>query len=95
MKCANCTSEAIYKLDLPTVSPVHYCGRCLPSYLRQAASNGKLDLVQPEPVEEVAPKKVKKASSAPDPVSETPEPAVEIDPELPVEYSPEGDSEEL
>lgn len=78
MKCANCPAEAIYSLVEPRVSPVHYCGRCLPAHLRVLASAGRLPLATapqestPEvsapvveaPVESTTPKRRKKARTA-------------------------------
>lgn len=80
MKCANCPAEAIYSLVEPRVSPVHYCGRCLPAHLRVLASAGRLPLttgtqgttpevtvpvVEPvAAVETTAPKRRKRARTA-------------------------------
>lgn len=80
MKCANCPADAIYSLVEPRVSPVHYCGKCLPKHLRLAASAGQLPLYTGEqppiglpvgtfiPTEghgsEPAPKKRRKAKTA-------------------------------
>lgn len=79
MKCANCPADAIYSLVEPRVSPVHYCGKCLPKHLRPAASAGLLPLYSgdtpvglpvgtfipaPAAEESTAPKKRRKAKTA-------------------------------
>ena len=76
MTCSNCSSEAIYALEYERVSPVYYCGRHLPAFLRAAASKGQLTIKPKE-----APVSKKKSAPAA-PVVEEPvveEPVVEAE----------------
>lgn len=47
MKCVNCESLAVYKVNPPSVNEVHYCGRCLPEQWRPQASQGLFPLDEP------------------------------------------------
>ena len=47
IKCANCESKADYTNADPGVNPVNYCASCLPSWLRQRASEGHFPLMEP------------------------------------------------
>ena len=87
MTCSNCSSEALYALNHERVSPVYYCGKCLPAFLRVAASKGQLNLPV---VETVSTKKKSKAEPAPEP---TPEP--EASAEVVVEDAPVVEEEPL
>ena len=87
MTCSNCSSEALYLLDQERVSPVYYCGKCLPAFLRVAASKGQLNIPAMEPV---LPKKKSKSEPAPEP---TPEP--EASAEVVVEDVPVVEEEPL
>lgn len=71
MKCANCTSDAVYVLDDARVSTVYYCGTCLPAHLRGAAAKGHLSIEVPVVEAPAAPTKKKKAAA--EPVAEEPE----------------------
>ena len=73
IKCDNCSSDALYYVTEPGANSVHYCGICLPSWLKVRADEGHFSLVPPlvveepvvEPVVEAKPKK-----KAADPVDE-------------------------
>jgi hypothetical protein len=82
MKCSNCLLDAIYVLAPERVSTVHYCGKCLPPYLRDAASKGHLDITSSEaaPAEEL----VVEEEPAPEAAVEE----VEVEEESPVEEEP-------
>lgn len=43
-KCDNCVKDALYVLSDPGANPVFFCAVCLPSWLRDRASLGQLDL---------------------------------------------------
>lgn len=78
MKCFNCPSDANFLVADQGVSDVYYCNNCLPSYLRERANAGQLNIP-------TAPAQTKKkAAKEPEPqtpvVKETPEAPVE-DPE--------------
>lgn len=47
VKCANCENKADYTTADPGVSPVSYCAKCLPIWLRDRASAGHFPLVEP------------------------------------------------
>lgn len=85
MTCSNCASDALYALDPERVSPVYYCGRCLPPFLRVAASKGQLTINEISP----APSK-KKNDPAPEPEPEVVEEPVAEEPveETPAEEAP-------
>lgn len=74
MTCSNCSSQALYALNPERVSPVYYCGKCLPAFLRVAASKGQLNIPAVEPV---STKKKSKAEPAPEPAPE-PEASAEV-----------------
>lgn len=61
MKCSNCAADALYVLDNERVSTIYYCAKCLPPFLRTAASKGQLT-IKTEPIP-TPPKK--KSSPAP------------------------------
>ena len=44
LKCANCTTAALYTLNVKGASPVDYCPKCLPVHLRGAATSGTMPL---------------------------------------------------
>lgn len=44
LKCANCTTAALYTLAVKGATPVDYCPKCLPFHLRAAAVAGALPL---------------------------------------------------
>lgn len=58
IKCDNCNNEALYTLSDPGANPVYYCAVCLPSWLRERASLGQLDIPKKE-----APKETKKKAA--------------------------------
>lgn len=87
MTCSNCSSPALYALNNERVSPVYYCGKHLPAFLRGAAAKGQLDLPV---VESTSSKKKSKAEPAPEP---TPEP--EASAEVVIEDEPVVEEEPL
>lgn len=91
MTCSNCSAEAVYALENERVSPVYYCGKHLPVFLRMAASKGQLTI--PAPVESTAEtassKKKSKTVSAPDPEPVVEEPVLVEEP-APVVEEPEA-----
>lgn len=60
MKCFNCPDSALYVVADPGVSPVYYCHKCLPAFLRPRAEAGQLNIPT-----QTTPKKKKKAADAP------------------------------
>lgn len=67
MKCFNCPDSALYVVADPGVSPVYYCHKCLPAFLRPRAEAGQLNI----PTQTT--KKKKKAAETPsEEVSEEP-----------------------
>ena len=85
MTCSNCSSEALYALNHERVSPVYYCGKCLPAFLRVAASKGQLNLPAVEPVSTKKKSKAEPEASAEVVVEDAPvveeEPLVVEEPE--------------
>lgn len=83
MKCANCTKDALYVYQTPSVGPIAYCVDDLPGFLRPQAKAGLLEKA-PMHVEYVAsaietlsadkPKRAKKAVA---PATVDDEPVVE------------------
>ena len=47
IKCANCETEAIYRVADPGANPVDYCGSCLPYWLHDRANANHFPLVNP------------------------------------------------
>lgn len=46
MTCDNCQQPAIYVYAPPRITPARYCGRHLPSFLRQQAKDGLLETTE-------------------------------------------------
>ena len=71
IKCDNCETNATYTCADPGVNPVNYCTECLPTWLRDRASQGDFPLV--EAIEEKSSKKAKAAEPVvEEPVAEEP-----------------------
>lgn len=60
MKCADCTSAAVWIFDDPGALPVPYCDDHLPTWLRKRAVDGSI--TKAPVAEENAPKKPVKAT---------------------------------
>lgn len=73
MKCANCSSPALYVYDPPSISATPYCDAHLPSFLRRAAKDGSLTKA-PAFDESKDRALAALAAPAPEPIEEKPEP---------------------
>ena len=77
MKCANCSSDALYEYKITQKTSTHYCGNHLPKFLEERKLAGLLAITAkniehrdeavsilstPAPVEAPAPKPVKKTA---------------------------------
>lgn len=69
MKCANCTSPALYVYDPPSVRATPYCDAHLPSFLRQSVRDGSITKA---PEFEGARDRALSAMSVPEPAPEAP-----------------------
>lgn len=45
--CANCDHVAVYKIDDPWASAVHYCRSHMPHHLHERATRGDFDYPRP------------------------------------------------
>lgn len=76
MKCSNCPASAQFAVLDPGVSPIYYCNRCLPPFLKPRAAAGQLDIPKQTTTEVVS--KKKKKALVEQPVEETLEEPVEV-----------------
>lgn len=67
MKCDNCDKDALYTLADPGANAVFFCPECLPSWLRERASLGQLDI----PKKETPKPSKKKAAAEEEPADES------------------------
>lgn len=49
IKCANCTSDAAFKVDYRSSDTAYYCAKCIPAHLRPSSFHGTSDFHQEIP----------------------------------------------